>query len=127
MHVMAAAAFSVPELALAPEEGKALGEAAAAVVAYYDTSFDPKWAAWANLLMVAGGIYGTRVMAIRTRNKADAAARRPQVAEFPGAAQARPGVKPNGAPAAPAAAAAPRTPADMFGMDYSFASAVASD
>lgn len=113
MHVMGAAFFQTPELVLAPAEAKALADATAAVAAHYDALIDPKTAAWLNLALVAGGIYGTRAMAVWSKKKTEAARRGPApVAEFPRKQAA------NGAPAG----ATPTTPADIFGLgDYSFA------
>lgn len=68
---MAASALAVPELALDPVEAKSLAEATAQVAAYYPVSIDHKTLAWANLIMVAGAIYGTRAIAIHTRKKRD--------------------------------------------------------
>jgi len=112
MHVMAAAFFQTPELVLAPAEAKALADATSAVAAHYDALLDPKTAAWCNLMLVAGGIYGTRAMAVWSKNKAAAAARPgpSPVAEFPRKAAAASG------------GGAAQTPADVFGLgDYSFA------
>jgi len=110
---MGAAFFQTPELVLAPAEAKALADATAAVAAHYDALIDPKTAAWLNLVLVAGGIYGTRAMAVWGRKKQTEARRGPSpVAEFP---------QPKKQTAAGGAAARPATPADMFGLgDYSF-------
>jgi hypothetical protein len=120
MHVMAAAFFQAPELVLAPAEARALSDATAAVAAHYDAMIDPRTAAWLNLAMVAGGIYGTRAMAIWGRKKQEEPKRGPApVAEFPQPKRQAA----NGAPAP--AAGRPPNPSDIFGLgDYSFASGV---
>lgn len=103
---MAAAAFQTPELALSPDESKAMAAAVAEVSSHYNHAINPKLMAWVNLLMVAGGVYGTRALAIRARLKTQEKAKGPQRV-----AAAEP--KPNGAP---------RTPSEMFPLgDFSFA------
>ncbi len=134
---MGAAFFSAPELVLAPAEARALSDATAAVAAHYDAILDPKTAAWLNLAMVAGGIYGTRAMAIWGRKKQEEPKRGPApVAEFPQAKRAA-----NGSPGPASSGTAageysigvkdgvssrrPPNPSDIFGLnDYSFASGV---
>jgi len=64
--------FETPELELADAEAKGLADAVAKVSALYDTKMNPRVLAWMNLAMVAGGIYGTRVWAIRARLNKDA-------------------------------------------------------
>lgn len=64
-----------PELVLAEDEAKALGGALATVSAYYvDVKVSAQAAAWVNLAMILGAVYGTRIVAIRQRT----ASERPQ-------------------------------------------------
>jgi hypothetical protein len=67
MHQMLAGITSVPELELDRGESEKLGSAIKDVGSYYGAVFDPKKVAVFNLCMVAGGIYGTRLFAIRNR------------------------------------------------------------
>jgi hypothetical protein len=56
---------SMEELAIEPDEAKQLAEALDRVNELYDFSaLSPKAMAWINLLTVAGGIYGPRVLAV---------------------------------------------------------------
>ena len=52
---------------LGSDEAKQLAQASANVAKHYNVLIDPKTADWANLIMVLGMIYGTRLMAIRVR------------------------------------------------------------
>lgn len=97
---------------MADAEVTALAGAAKKVSDQYDNRLSPKMMAWLNLSIVAGSIYGTRVYAISARKQMAAAA---------GGGGSRPGPvkvdakqKPNGA-AQPEA----RTPADLYGLNYS--------
>lgn len=70
IHGMLAAFTSVEELELAEEESKKLAEAIARVQKLYDYKWiSDEAAAWGNLIIAAGGIYGPRYMAIRLRQK----------------------------------------------------------
>lgn len=70
MHMMLAQAAATQEFALSEPESKALAESVRGVLAFYPTSvIDPKTIAWVNLAICAGGIYGTRILAIRARKR----------------------------------------------------------
>jgi hypothetical protein len=113
--MMAGGFFDAPELALAPEEAKAMAESAATVAALYHHTLDPRTMAWIHLAMVCGGVYGTRVMAIRARIKAEEKAI-PKQNVFPIAGTESTKTRSSGSPIAP------RTPADFYSPgDYSFA------
>jgi hypothetical protein len=60
VHLMGAAFFSTPELALDPEEATKLSDAIKNVAQYYPVVFDPKKLAMGNLGIVLLTIYGTR-------------------------------------------------------------------
>lgn len=71
---MAAAFLKVEELELSEPEAKQLGEAVARVNALYGNYMIPeKTAAWINLTMAAGSIYGPRMMAHKLRVKKEKA------------------------------------------------------
>lgn len=73
IHGMLAAFTGVEELGLAEEESKKLSEAIARVQKLYDYKWiSDEAAAWGNLVIAAGGIYGPRYMAIRLRQKREA-------------------------------------------------------
>jgi hypothetical protein len=116
--MMAGAILDTPELALDDGESKALADAAQKVAAHYDHSMDPKTLAWVNLAMVAGGIYGTRIFAIRARLKKDAAAKGGgaggRVINF----QPAPGQPGAPGPAAGSSAPGPaaKTPGELYGL-----------
>jgi len=69
LHQMGAAFLSVAELELDKSEAEKLGNAIKDVGKFYAMQFDPKKVAIANLMVIAGGIYGTRYVAYRTRRK----------------------------------------------------------
>jgi hypothetical protein len=77
MHQMLAGIVSVPELELDRGESEKLGDAIKTVGSYYGAVFDPKKVAIFNLCMVVGGIYGTRLFAIRNRIAAQKLSRAP--------------------------------------------------
>lgn len=66
-HMMAAAAFAVPELALDKTESEELSKAIANVAQYYDTTVAPETLAWINLGAVAVSIYGTRAFVLLSK------------------------------------------------------------
>jgi hypothetical protein len=118
--MMGAAILDTPELVLDESEAKALADASAKVAAHYNHTIDPRTMAWVNLAMVAGGIYGTRIFAIRARYKAAAAAAAVGPRQTPG--NVVDFQKTKGRTAASAAAAAgptAQTPADIYGLGYS--------
>jgi hypothetical protein len=108
LHLMGAAMFSTPELALDEQEAKQLGQAIAGVAAQYDTVIDPKKLAWGQLLVCVGTIYGTRIYAVHARKKATGGARAPagNVVDFK-----QPKAQQQQRPAPPVA----QTPSDMWG------------
>jgi hypothetical protein len=61
--------LKVPELELDKDECAKLADAIKDVSKYYVTAFDPKKIAWAHLAIIAGGIYGTRIFAVRNRKQ----------------------------------------------------------
>lgn len=68
MHMMLSGITKTPELLLDKAEANAMAIAMAEVSKHYDVAVAQKSLDWANLLMVVGGIYGTRLVAIRMRN-----------------------------------------------------------
>lgn len=67
IHLMGAEILKTPELELDKAEAKKLSDAVQEVGKFYALTFDPKKVAIFNLAIVAGGIYGTRLLAIRNR------------------------------------------------------------
>lgn len=64
IHMMAAAFTKIPELILEEEEANKLGQAMNRVNELYGGMVIPeKWAAWGNLAITAGAIYGPRFVA----------------------------------------------------------------
>lgn len=66
------------EWALEPEEAEALADASGKVLRHYPKlagSVPAKVVDWGNLAMVVGGVYGTRIFAIRARLKEERAAK----------------------------------------------------
>lgn len=83
---MLASATHTPELALDSKPDKSgkgehdrLGEAITTVAAQYGHVVDPKVAAWMNLMIVCGAVYGTRYAAISMRLKMESDNRRLKV------------------------------------------------
>jgi len=70
LHWMGSVLLKTPELALEEEEAKKLGAAIARVNAEYgNVILPPKAAAWINLGVVAGAIYGPRIIAAKNNHK----------------------------------------------------------
>lgn len=70
LHMMGAAFLKVPELELDQKEAERLSDAVNRVQAEYNIPIlDPKTMAWINLAMVAGGVYGPRIVAHSLRTK----------------------------------------------------------
>lgn len=67
---MLAALTKTQELALDKEEANRLAEGISNVSRHYDIAATQKSMDWANLIMVCGMIYGTRIFAIRENRKA---------------------------------------------------------
>jgi hypothetical protein len=76
-HSMLAMWTSSPEMELDEKEAKELSNAIQRVSKFYTQTVDPKKLAWANLIFVAGGIYGTRYAAISNRKSKEKPARAP--------------------------------------------------
>lgn len=81
LHTMAAIGFQTPELAIAPEDAKLLSGAIVDVAEQYSVTVDPKVAAWAKLCMIAGTIYGGRILQIHLRHKSERKPKAPVVNE----------------------------------------------
>ena len=70
-HIMLSAFLNVPQLQLEEEESKKLAEATTRVTEMYDVKvLSPEALAWINLAMVAGGIYGPRLVSYNIDRKA---------------------------------------------------------
>jgi hypothetical protein len=67
VHLMAATALKVPELALEPKEAEQLSEAASRVLAHYPVNIAPQSMDVVNLIVAMAMIYGSRIAAIRVR------------------------------------------------------------
>lgn len=76
LHDLAAGIFEIDELQIDENDAKRLSDAVLEVSKYHIDAFDPKKVAYFNLAMVAGGIYGTRVMAYRRRMERERAKKR---------------------------------------------------
>jgi crotonobetainyl-CoA:carnitine CoA-transferase CaiB-like acyl-CoA transferase len=61
--MMGAALLKAPEFEIEQAEAERLAVAVAKVNEAYDFVISPQVAAWGNLIMVCGGIYGPRIMA----------------------------------------------------------------
>jgi hypothetical protein len=110
---MGAAILETPELELDEGEATKIADAVANVAAQYEHKLNPKVMAWLNLAMVSGGIYGTRIFAIRARIVAEVASKsapkpQPQVVNI---RQTRTETE--------ATVAQAQTPSDLHGWDYS--------
>jgi hypothetical protein len=115
IHFGLAAAFSTPELELGEDEAKALADGMANVAATYDHNMNPRTLAWAQMAVIAGGIYGTRVFAIRARQAKEARGgneAKPVLVVNPRKTDAKIVERPGGN------ISTPLTPADIFGLGY---------
>lgn len=97
--MIGATAFATPELALDEPEAKQLAGAITEVSRHYAINVDEKTMAWGQLFIAIGMIYGTRLIAVRTRKKTEAKKRASEpraanIADFP---------KPKDAPPSPQA------------------------
>lgn len=70
VHAMVAAATGYDKVAINQEEASSLAKAVNNVQQFYPTHISAKALAWTNLFMVAGTIYGSRIVAIWADNKA---------------------------------------------------------
>lgn len=77
MHFGLGILLSAPEMNLSPEEAHEFADAAVNVAKHYDVGASAKALAWTDLAMVAGSIYGVRVMQIMGRKQPGRAAPRP--------------------------------------------------
>lgn len=71
IHAMGASILKTPEIALEKPEATQLGKSLQDLAAAYDHVVNPKTAAWIQLCIVTGAIYGPRVAAIRMREKTE--------------------------------------------------------
>jgi hypothetical protein len=68
---MVAGATQIPELALDKSEASQLASALKNVEQYYPMKISGKTLAWINLCMVAGSVYGARIVAYSARVSAE--------------------------------------------------------
>jgi hypothetical protein len=71
------------ELALSEDEARELAKAGAAVLAHYNTRATAKTLDWINFIQCAGFIYGSRIMAVKTRKSEEKAARKADAEKQP--------------------------------------------
>lgn len=119
VHNVAAALLDIKELALDKSEAEVMSDATKEVLKYYPVGLDPKKVAIANMIIVFGGIYSTRIMAYRTRMQLEAS--KPQKVVTPidkrASTPASNMVQPkNGSPV-------PYAPSDVFGPAETFGDA----
>lgn len=111
---MGASLLNIAELELDKDEAKKLADGIKEVSKHYPVALNPKHVAIANLVVVAGGIYGSRIMAYNMRCANDRA-NRPHAVPQPIKKEAQ---KTNGFPlptqAAPAGAN--QAPSAVWGM-----------
>lgn len=69
IHMMMAAKFEAPELMLDQPTANRFAQAIGAVQELYPVNVSAKAAAWTNLVITAGAIYGPRIMLIKHRRK----------------------------------------------------------
>lgn len=101
---MGAAFLSMPGLMLTEDESKNLAKAVAKVQAHYDIAASAKTLAWANLVFVAGGIYGPRVVASFINKEPEATKQGPSLVNIEDAKRARPAAAPDPVQTSPSAA-----------------------
>lgn len=70
-HTILATIVKTPEIALDQIEARQMAEAIGNVSRHYDIAATQKTLDWANLIMAAGMIYGTRLYAIRAKRVAN--------------------------------------------------------
>ena len=68
-HMLLAGLVKTPELALDANEASELAKAIGSVSRHYDVSASAKTVDIANLVMVCGMVYGTRLLAVRARTR----------------------------------------------------------
>jgi hypothetical protein len=87
VHMMLATFTQIKELELSPDEAAKLSAAIARVAALYDVGASEKTLAWTNLMVCAGGIYGTRAFAYKIRHDSEEEAKKaPKLVTFAGQA-----------------------------------------
>ncbi len=69
IHQMLAGIAQRPEILINEDQAKALATAAAHVQSFYPSKANAKALAWANLAMIAGAVYGPKVVAIMQSQK----------------------------------------------------------
>lgn len=69
IHQMGAAMLKTPELEISKDEAKQLSDAVQAVAKEYNHVINPKTAAWIQLCVACGAVYGARIVAVRMREK----------------------------------------------------------
>lgn len=67
VHMMGAALLKVPEFQISPEEAHGLTEAINGVTKHYSVAISEKTLAWANLISMGVGIYGSRLIALKLK------------------------------------------------------------
>lgn len=70
IHAMLAGATGMDKLAINETEANTLARAVCTVQQYYPTHVSAKALAWTNLVMVAGSVYGSRIVAVWADEKA---------------------------------------------------------
>lgn len=78
-HAMLAGITKIPELEIDVKESQAIADATAKLAEFYDLTADPKIIAWANLCMILGTTYGTRIITINMRRRNERIKRRDKV------------------------------------------------
>lgn len=66
-HALMAVGLKAPEMIISEEEAKRLAGPILELQKYYKIPFDPKWAAWFQLITVAGAVYLPRMGRIASR------------------------------------------------------------
>ena len=72
-HLFFSEQLQAPELALTEKQAKSLAESIVEVSKYYEVAVSAKAQAWGMLLLTAGSIYGSKIVAISRRKKAEKA------------------------------------------------------
>ena len=71
LHTMVAAAIKVHEAEISEEEARKIAEATARVASFYTGAMSDKAQAWSALMIVLGGVYGSRAVAYMLRQRAE--------------------------------------------------------
>lgn len=95
---MLAGVTKTAELALSEAEANSLALALSTVNSFYNVAVAEKTLAWINLAMVAGGVYGSRIVAIRmnrtARRARDVSPERPPTSSAAGETEPAPTMQP---------------------------------